>query len=58
MAAYFQGRAGTGKTYLANAVAQRLEKVMRMGSTNKAALVINGSTIHSVIKIDQWQSAA
>jgi hypothetical protein len=40
------GRAGTGKTYTAKKIAEQFERAEKIAFTNKAALVINGKTIH------------
>ncbi|PNH09163.1 hypothetical protein TSOC_004212 [Tetrabaena socialis] len=52
-----QGRAGTGKTYCAKQIARALIKqgltVDLIAPTNKAALNIQGKTIHKYLRMDQ-----
>ncbi len=47
------GRAGTGKTHIAKALAARFEgTVFKAAFTNKAALNIGGQTIHKMLRIN------
>jgi len=48
------GRAGTGKTYCAKAMRDKIdnESCISTAFTNKAALVLNGDTIHKILKIN------
>ena len=46
-----QGNAGNGKTYVAKNIAKALGKVKILAPTNKAALNIGGSTIHTFLKM-------
>lgn len=49
---HIDGRAGTGKTYIVNKIINELKerkiKYMCLSPTNKAANLINGTTIHSI----------
>jgi adenylate kinase family enzyme len=46
-----QGNAGNGKTYVAKNIAKALGRVKILAPTNKAALNIGGSTIHTFLKM-------
>ena len=46
------GRAGTGKTYVAKRIAEKTG-AMKLAFTNKACLVLGGSTIHRFLSIDK-----
>ena len=46
------GRAGTGKTFVAKKIAEKTG-AMKLAFTNKACLVLNGSTIHKFLSIDK-----
>jgi hypothetical protein len=47
------GRAGTGKSHIAKALAERFDGIVfKAAFTNKAALNIGGQTIHKLLKID------
>ena len=46
------GRAGTGKTYVAKKIAEKTG-AMKLAFTNKACLVLGGSTIHKFLSIDK-----
>ena len=45
------GEAGTGKSYFINAISYYLKKCVITATTGKAALNINGVTIHSLLKL-------
>ena len=46
------GRAGTGKTHVAKKIAEKTG-AMKLAFTNKACLVLGGSTIHKFLSIDK-----
>ena len=46
------GRAGTGKTHVAKKIAEKTA-AMKLAFTNKACLVLGGSTIHKFLSIDK-----
>ena len=46
------GRAGTGKTHVAKIIAEKTG-AKKLAFTNKACLVLNGSTIHKFLSIDK-----
>ena len=46
------GRAGTGKTYVAKKIAESTG-AMKLAFTNKACLILGGSTIHRFLSIDK-----
>jgi DNA replication protein DnaC len=48
-----QGRAGTGKSYVAQEIAKSIGNVAKVAFTNKASLNIKGSTIHKFLKLDK-----
>jgi DNA replication protein DnaC len=48
-----QGRAGTGKSYVAQEIAKIIGNVAKVAFTNKASLNIKGSTIHKFLKLDK-----
>ena len=48
-----QSDAGNGKTYVAKNISKNLSNVKKLAPTNKAALNINGSTIHRFLKMDE-----
>lgn len=47
-----QGDAGKGKTYCAKQIIKNMNRVKVLAPTNKAALNIGGSTIHSFLKMN------
>jgi len=48
-----QSDAGNGKSYVAKQISRTLNNVKKLAPTNKAALNINGSTIHRFLKMDE-----
>jgi len=52
-----EGRAGTGKDYVISQGLPDLESDCKLALTNKAALIMNGTTIHKALGINQDEKA-
>lgn len=53
---FLTGAAGTGKSYTTNLIKSRFSNVLTLASTNQAAILVGGDTVHSAFRLGRAKS--